>query len=285
MLDLNEVLRAVVQSRQSVQNNDFISFIVDLSETLPSVNACRTEIERVLSVLIANAEAAIAQNDGGCGQIHIKTAVQGDCVQITVTDNGRGIHWREMASLFEDQSRDVELTACSEMVQDAGGELYAWSRYGNGSIFTLELPVHIDAAYHDDAANQNGLHGKRILVIDDELQISTLMCDVLEQQGAQIDLANSGRQAVEQMKAKEYDLYICDRRMPDLSGEGLYRSVECTNPELRSRFLFVTGDVMNDDADDFLVQSGVQFLTKPFRSVELVAAAELVLRRGGTVRL
>ena len=81
-----------------------------------------------------------------------------------------------------------------------------------------------------------------LLVIDDEVQISTLMCDVLEQQGARIDLANSGKQAVERMKSNQYDLYICDHRMPDVSGAGLYRSIESTNPEARYRFLFVTGE-------------------------------------------
>jgi CheY-like chemotaxis protein len=276
MLDVNEVLRNVVHSHECRQSGAGIHFIVDCADALPSVSAGRDEIEHVLSVLVTNAEDAIGTNPDRPGQIHLKTAVLGSCIQVTVTDNGRGIHWREMASLFGDESDDSHLTACAEIVKDAGGDLYAWSRYGNGSIFTLDLPIHVEAS-EQDVSGLKGLQGKRILVIDDEAQISTLMCDMLKQQGAKIDLANSGRQAFEQIKATQYDLCICDQRMADLSGEGLYRSLESTNPELRSRFLFVTGDVLNDETDDFFTQSGVHHIRKPFRSVELVAAAEQVL--------
>src|SRR5256885_2563127 len=42
-------------------------------------------------------------------------------------------------SLFNDENTDAELTGCAGIVRDHGGELYAWSSYGKGSVFTLEL--------------------------------------------------------------------------------------------------------------------------------------------------
>jgi hypothetical protein len=282
-IDLNEILRRAVHLCEGRRNRTDIAFTFDLAENLPSVCIDRHEIEQILSALIVNAEAAVVENHGRPGKIHIKTAIQGKRVQITVMDNGRGIHWREMARLFGDQSRDVALTNCAETVKDHGGELYAWSSYGNGSAFTLELPVHRESGsqdcWFDETSEQTGLHGKRILVIDDEIHISTLLFDMLESQGAQIDLASSGMHAVEQIKTKQYDLFICDQRMPDLSGERLYRSVEAMKPELRDRFLFVTGDVLNDETENFFNETGVQVIRKPFRTVELVAAAEQVLSR------
>ena len=80
----------------------------------------------------------------------------------------------------------------------------------------------------------------RILVIDDEIQVSGLMSDVLETQGAVIDRANSGFEAIRQIQNNTYDLFICDQHMPGLSGENVYWSVNLENPELRHRFLFVT---------------------------------------------
>jgi CheY-like chemotaxis protein len=269
-VDVNEVLRSMRQSEYIASDT---TFILDLAEDLPNVSLDPRQIRHVISILIANAKVAIGANLGRPGQIHVKTSVQDQRIQVSVADNGRGIHWREMGRLFGDQSRDVVLTNCAEIVKDLGGDLYAWSRSGNGSIFTLELPVQCESS------EQKFLYGKRILVIDDEIQISTLMSDVLEQQGAQIDLANSGVQAVEQIKNKRYDLFICDQRMPDLSGERLYRSVASMNPELRWRFLFVTGDILNDETDDFFNQTEVRYIRKPFRTVELVAAAEQVLSR------
>jgi CheY-like chemotaxis protein len=274
-VNLNEVLARSVEARNKARNTREIAFTLDLAQDLPRVCIAPQEIESILRTLIGNAEDAIGEDLGRPGQIHIKTALQGQRVQVSLMDNGRGIHWRDMARLFGDQSRDVALTRCAEVVKDNGGDLYAWSNYGNGSVFTLELPIQV----RPQDGYERGLRGKRILVIDDEIHVSTLLFDVLQNHGAQIDLANSGIQAVERIKSKQYDLFICDQRMPDLSGEHLYRSVESMNPALGARFLFVTGDALNDETQDFFTQTGVQYIQKPFRTVELVAAAEQVLSR------
>jgi len=67
--------------------------------------------------------------------------------------------------------------------------------------------------------------------------------------------------------------------MPGLSGQRLYRLVESLSPELRQRFLFVTGDVVNAQTDRFFAESGVQYLLKPFRIQELVDAIDDLLSR------
>jgi len=280
ILNLNETVRSVLQTRLRRRSASGTTYTLDLAANLPVVRAYREDIEYVLSTLVANAEDAIGDNPGTPGQIHVKTAVHGGRVQVTVTDNGRGLNWRQLSHLFGEQTRDEALTVCAELVKDNGGDLYAWSRYGNGSLFTLDLPVHASAP-PNDGCGQNRLRGKRILVVDDEVQITAFMSAVLEQHGAKIDLANSGLQAVEQIKNHKnqtYDLLICDQRMPDLSGENLYRCVESIDPSLRDRFLFVTGDV-SEDMEQFLAEKGLQCIRKPFRSVELIAAAQQVLSR------
>ncbi len=282
IVDLNNLLQKVLQSRESVHNTSKIGLQLELAGNLPHAWANAKQMERVLLKLIVNAEEALGDDLGRPGQIQVKTAVERGRIHVLVIDNGRGIHSREMARLFENQETSIELTACSEIVRDHGGELYAWSSYGKGSVFTLELPIHVGMEQDVQLApppTQQGLFGKRILVVDDEVHISRLMSDVLETQGAEIDLANSGMQAVEQIKAKEYDLFICDQHMPGFSGERLYWSVKSVNPELRQRFLFVTGDVLNDDTTHFFMRTGVRYIRKPFRSVELVTAVEQALNR------
>ena len=123
------------------------------------------------------------------------------------------------------------------------------------------------------------LRGKQILVIDDEVHITELIFDVLSRQGAQIDLANSAVEAFEQIKTKNYDVIICDQRMPGVSGQRLYRLVESLNADLRHRFLFVTGDVVSTQTERFFAQVGVQYLRKPFRIHELVDSIEGLISR------
>src|SRR3989441_12615921 len=212
-------------------------------------------------------------------------------MHMTVTDNGSVIHARDMASIFDpffttkgrQRGLGLGLSICSEIVEEHGGELYDLSTYGSGSTFTLELPIRPEIAPEavEPARSFEGvcLKGKQILVIDDEIHITELIFDVLSRQGARIDLANSGVEALEQIKKKNYDVIICDQRMPGVSGQRLYRLVESLNSDLRHRFLFVTGDVVNAQTKRFFAQVDVQYLRKPFRIQELVDAIESLLNR------
>lgn len=67
--------------------------------------------------------------------------------------------------------------------------------------------------------------------------------------------------------------------MPDLAGSELYRRAVEAVPALRGRFVFVTGDVLGEDANDVSRSDGNEVLSKPFRSADLLAAVERVAAR------
>jgi CheY-like chemotaxis protein len=288
---LNETLRNVIQLREYHENVEDIAVTADLSEDLPRAWGDPHQLEQVFLNLIVNAEDAIGDAQRRPGAIHIKTVVEGGRIHVTISDNGSGIHARDMARIFDPffttkekhRGTGLGLSICAEIVKDHGGELYAWSTYGSGSTFTLELPIR-DQVQEEEASparstQGQSLRGKNILVIDDEIHITELIFDVLARQGARIDLANSGVEALNQIKKKDYDVIICDQRMPGISGQRLYRLVEALNPEMRSRFLFVTGDVVNTQTKKFFLQAGVQYIRKPFRIQDLVDAIEGILSR------
>ena len=100
------------------------------------------------------------------------------------------------------------------------------------------------------------------------LDVEIAVCEVHAEMGT------IPRDALEQIKRNKSDVIVCDQRMPGVSGQRLYRIVESLNSELRHRFLFVTGDVVNAQTKRFFEQAGVQYLRKPFRIQELVEAIE-----------
>ena len=289
--DLNQTIRNVAQLREYQANVENIIITTDLSKDLPYVWGDPHRLEQVVLNLVVNAEDAIGDSPQRPGSVHLKTFVQNGRIHLTVTDNGSGIHARDMARIFDpffttkDRQRGLGLglSICSEIVEEHGGELYAWSTYGSGSTFTLELPIRpeIKPEAVEPARSSEGvcLKGKQILVIDDEIHITELIFDVLTRQGARIDLAHSGMEALEQIKKKNYDVIICDQRMPGVSGQRLYRLVESWNADLRHRFLFVTGDVIGAQTGRFFAQVGVQYLRKPFRIHELLDAIEGLINR------
>jgi signal transduction histidine kinase/CheY-like chemotaxis protein len=289
--DLNDAVRSVIQLREYQESVDNISITTDLGEDLPFAWGDPHQMEQVVLNLVVNAEDALGDANNGPGSIHVRTFVEGGRIQMTVADNGGGIHARDMARIFDpffttkpkNRGTGLGLSICAEIVKDHGGELYAWSTYGSGSTFTLELPIRPqiepEQAQPARASQGQSLRGKRILVIDDEVQITELIFDVLARQGVRVDLANSAVEALDQIKKKDYDVIICDQRMPGVSGQRLYRLVESLNPDLRHRFLFVTGDVVNAQTKRFFVQAGVQYIRKPFRIHELVESIEGLLNR------
>lgn len=60
--------------------------------------------------------------------------------------------------------------------------------------------------------------GKNILIIDDEALITTTLRKLLKKQGYEVTIAQSGRQALEEVKSQEFDLIVCDVRMPEMDG-------------------------------------------------------------------
>jgi len=80
-----------------------------------------------------------------------------------------------------------------------------------------------------------------ILVVDDEPLVAGLMADVLATEGHEVDMARNGREALEKIAARSYDLIVSDLRMPELDGVGLYRELERGRPTFLGRLLFVSG--------------------------------------------
>ena len=86
----------------------------------------------------------------------------------------------------------------------------------------------------------------------------------LQRDGHTVDTAANGRLALMQLQERAYDLILCDLRMPELDGPGLYRALESRYPELCQRFIFLTGDTLNPETQTLGLQPGVPHLVKPY---------------------
>ena len=103
-----------------------------------------------------------------------------------------------------------------------------------------------------------------ILVVDDEPLITSLVADLLEADGHEVDTAANGRLALEQIERRSYDLILSDLRMPELDGLALYRELERRQSDLLPRMVFISGTLEHPEYKSFLEQTGVPVLSKPF---------------------
>ena len=126
--------------------------------------------------------------------------------------------------------------------------------------------------------SSSGVKGK-ILSVEDEPSIRQLCQRVLTSQGYQVDFAINGVAAESMLMKADYDLLLVDIKTPVMDGKQLYRYIEKRYPELADRVIFTTGDVIGDDTQDFLEQTGRPFLLKPFSPDELRALVRDNMRR------
>jgi CheY-like chemotaxis protein len=171
------------------------------------------------------------------------------------------------------------LSLCYGIIKEHGGAIHAKSEFGHGASFTIELPIATPAQIAEacgsptDVAGAAASHaGKRILIIDDEEWILTMTRTVLEEEGYSVDIAHDGEEARSALTKSHYDLLVCDQKMPGLSGSQLYRQLLTDDPKSAERFMFMTGDVVNENFQQFLKETRTACLTKPFSLTQLRTA-------------
>jgi len=117
----------------------------------------------------------------------------------------------------------------------------------------------------------SGAKVKRILVVEDEPAIGDVCRRVLSGEGFEVDIAVNGKVAQDIIEKKQYDFCLIDIRTPTMDGRELYQWLKEKNPQLATRVIFTTGDVMGGDIQSFLEQAARPFLPKPFTPDELRA--------------
>ncbi len=130
----------------------------------------------------------------------------------------------------------------------------------------------------------------RILVVDDEPNITELVSMALRYEGFDVEVASDGRSALARATAFRPDLMVLDVMLPDVDGFGVLKRIRADGR--RVPVVFLTARDATEDKVNGLTLGGDDYVTKPFSVEELVARVRAVLRRtngdgaaGGTARL
>jgi DNA-binding response OmpR family regulator len=123
----------------------------------------------------------------------------------------------------------------------------------------------------------DAVRGASVLIVEDERALAAAVAEALMDAGLKVDHASDGQEALAHVRNTNYDVVICDLKMPRVDGMTLYRAIAATTPALARRVIFVTGDVAGTDAERFLEDSGCRWLAKPFRLSDLLRAVRETL--------
>jgi two-component system, NtrC family, nitrogen regulation response regulator NtrX len=108
---------------------------------------------------------------------------------------------------------------------------------------------------------------KKILIVDDNPNMSTLLSDILEIFDYQGAHAGDGNEALEKLRHGKYELVFTDLRMPNMDGIDLLRAIKLEHPELP--VVVVTGYSLAETRDEVLAEKADGFLSKPFKVNEI----------------
>jgi CheY-like chemotaxis protein len=121
----------------------------------------------------------------------------------------------------------------------------------------------------------------RILVIDDEPDLRTIIAATLRIDGHDVQTAADGKEGLALISRNPFDVILCDLRMPEMDGPALYEVIRRDHPQVLKRIVFVTAQAHSPDYGPFLRDIGAPVLEKPFTPHEL---RQLVTRMTGSGR-
>jgi signal transduction histidine kinase/ActR/RegA family two-component response regulator len=262
---------------------------------LPETMADANQLQQVFVNLINNACEAMYEANGG-GVLTVSSKVvkvdppdgsgPSSVIRVCIGDNGPGIPAHIRARIFDPPGKGtgLGLSVCHGIVSEHGGRIWVESQAGEGSRFCVQIPVvSATARASGSGGDQDSEGGEagigRVLVVEDEEAVRDMLVRVLKEAGYQTDTGTDGLEAMEKIKEKDYDLIICDVRMPRLNGIELYRKLNSVGSEAGRRTLFITGDTISPETIGFIEENGIPYLGKPFEIDELLEAVQKELKR------
>jgi signal transduction histidine kinase len=296
VIGVNELVKQAVNLKRYQLKVNNIQLISEPCEISYPVLVTAQQMQQVLLNLLNNAEQAIAKTDHS-GVIRVEAGRRGETVYITVTDNGVGIPAHVLPFIFDPffttknlgEGTGLGLSIAHTLIENHGGTISAKSEPGN-TVFTIELPMARSPKMPGDVketqplpvqASRKTKRPGRVLVVDDETAIVDAICEFLDLQNIVTDKANDGGEALQLLGKHRYDAIISDIRMPGVDGPELYERSVAMDPGYKTRFLFMSGDLVRDSTQGFVSSLNCPCLAKPFALQVLYQNLEPLLGQNG----
>ena len=240
------------------------------------------DFKEMLTNLIFNAVDAMPQG----GHIHLSVKQEDEKVVLAIQDNGVGLSKEDAAHIFDPYfttkgrgHAGLGLSIAKRFIERHGGSIKVESIKGAGSTFKVEFPLLTTSEPEKLALSvkpKAPVHLK-ILIIDDEPLVRSLLKQVLEKSGHSVAEAGNGQEGIRSFRENNFDLVITDHGMPVMNGLDAAFRIKKQKPE--TPVLLITGWQAETDAT-FQKPSGIdEVITKPFDLENLLDLVQLYGRK------
>jgi PAS domain S-box-containing protein len=297
-----EAVSAAVETVAPAAEAKDIKTSVDVHDESLTITADSDRFQQIIWNLLSNAVKFTPRQ----GVVGVTAYRDGPDICVCVRDTGEGIRREVLPFVFEAfQQADASTTRrhgglglglaiVKRLVSAHGGTVRADSEgEGKGATFTIRLPARSvvpaisraprgtalprGAARIEDAPRLDGL---RLLVVDDEEDALRLVTEVLREQGAEVHVAMSAREALEMFGTVQPDVVVSDIGMPDADGLSLIRKIRARSPQQggRTPAVALTAYARAEEAQRAFAAGFQMHIAKP---VEPAHLATVVANLGG----
>ncbi|MDR2050982.1 MAG: transporter substrate-binding domain-containing protein [Deltaproteobacteria bacterium] len=274
-----------------------VAFSTRIDAALP--DRLRGDVNRVRQILLNLLSNAVKYTRQGSVIFTVSGAMQEDGrlrLSFEVADTGIGIRQEDMAELFKSFKRvdihknmNIEgtglgLTIAGSLCRAMGGDITASSEYGKGSVFTAVLTqavadwgtpaIPADALTRADLPRVGFTAPEADVLVVDDLPSNLLVAEgLLAPYKMRVYTCLVGREAVELVRARPFDLVLMDHMMPEMDGVEVTRAIRDMDEE-RCRtmpIVVLTANVVSGMKEMFLKNGFSDFLSKPINTLKLDA--------------
>jgi len=254
-----------------------IAIQTDLQTNLPPVMGVESELREMLANLIGNAVDAMPQG----GTITLRTCRFGEAIILEVADTGEGMDEETRLRCLEpfyttkgEKGTGLGLAMVFGMMQRYEGEIEIESKMGRGTTIRLIFPYRqlAEGEIEIPASSETAVVPLRILCIDDDPMVRTLLLEMLAGEGHTVTIADGGQAGLDAFRAarrkeQPFDVVITDLGMPYMDGRRVARAVKHESPQTPVILLTGWGARMRTEKD---IPAAVDVvLSKPPRLAQL----------------
>lgn len=307
-----------------------VDFRIQLQSPLPeTIVSDEMRLHQILRNLLSNAfkftnEGEVALTISRVGLPNPEeNGVEAEVIAFSVSDTGIGISEDKLLQIFDAFKQadgatarkyggtGLGLSISQSLANLLGGSISATSREGQGSVFTLFLPlrreepevmqnsrlflnevaVTVPEAHSTTGMNSTNvemlltplekslLNGRQVLVVDDDIRNVYALANALEQYGMNVITAQNGYECLEMLERGEAkpDIIMMDIMMPELDGYETTRQIRERLNLKQLPIIALTAKAMKEDRDKCIAAGASDYLSKPLNMKEVLSRMKLWL--------
>lgn len=301
--DVVKVVRDCATSLQARAQQKGVALKLDVDRKIPPfVTGDPVKIGQIVNNLVSNAIKFTEQGEVTIMCRILSSDAKAATIQFTVQDTGIGIAEEKLASIFDEFSQaDYEigmrfggsglgLAITKKLLEMHGSKISVASELGKGSKFSFELTLQLAEPIKIDESkfvkpNSAQLAGVKVLVAEDNEDNIFLLERLLTSWGVVYECVQNGREAVEKLRARNFDIVLMDLRMPVMDGYKATNAIRTLPGKSKAELPIIAFSASTKVGEEDLIEITPfnDTIGKPFRPEELFSKLAFFAQRSANL--